>query len=528
MIAEHIQNKYQNARDRVCHVLYYLFDTDESGLILDNKTENIEFIGTSKSIVTSDPFVSLINSPPNEQKLINLDDIKSAFGDIESKNKRVKQPFKHISLSLREGESLTISEWNQLVSEYVTGLGYSDNHWVAVLHKTQNHHAHVVVSCIENSAPYKKTKDSNDYQRSAKIRDTLEDKYGLSKDNNPFVTGIKGNKVNNSQYKNKIQAVRDSIDKVLTKSGKSTKLSLFIDELAENGVGCFVKLNGFDVEGLSFSLGVDKFKGSSLGVGYSWRELNKRGLSYTHQYELDDVLYSNQRESAVHQLIENAYDPVDIYDDHRDLSLHYLLEPNLEVSEFPEIMNLHRYSVFRLINPVSSAKEFLLSTVQKKLQQLKELKKNLYSIYDFVYRFSTMKIDSIMRYTQISSANLQFLFEQAPSKPPINKLIRCSKNKVCLEKTGLLLVSADDFKNDSPSTRDYSLLNSPASRQSSTHSDMHETVQRSNMSTEANVTILPDYHLGNSSFTSNEDLKATRAVKSYQLNKKRDEYDFTI
>ncbi len=375
MIAEHLQNNRQNSRDRVCYVLYYIFDTNENGLLLNNKPEDIEFIGTSGSIITADPLISLINQSQDEQNSINLNDIKSAFKDIESKNKRVKQPFKHISLSLREGESLSISEWNQLVSEYVNGLGYSDNHWVAVLHKTKNHHAHIVISCIENSAPYKKTKDSNDYQRSAKIRNTLEDKFGLSKDNNPFVTGINGNKVNNSQYKNKVQTVRNCIDKVLTKSGKSHKLPLFIDELAEKGIGCFVKLNGFDVEGLSFSLGMDKFKGSSLGIGYSWRELNKRGLCYTHQYELDDVLYSNQRECAAHQLIENAYNEDEICDDKKELSQHYLLEPNSEAQNCPDFQNLHRYSVFKLITPLKSKKQLLLSKAKQKLEKLQILRK---------------------------------------------------------------------------------------------------------------------------------------------------------
>lgn len=61
MIAEHIQNKDKNSRGRVCHVLYYIFDTDENGLILNNKPEDIEFIGTSKSIITADPFVPLGN-----------------------------------------------------------------------------------------------------------------------------------------------------------------------------------------------------------------------------------------------------------------------------------------------------------------------------------------------------------------------------------------------------------------------------------------------------------------------------------
>ena len=510
MIAEHIQNKDKNSRGRVCHVIYYIFDTDENGFVLNNKPEDIEFIGTSKSIISADPFVPLRHDSTDKQNYLNLEDIKSAFEDIETKNKRVKQPFKHISISLREGEKLAKSEWKELVSEYVDGLGYSDNHWVAALHKTTNHHAHIVISCIENSAPHKKTKDSNDFARSAKIRNSLEDKFGLSKDNNPFITGVSGNKVNNSQYKDKIQAVRESIDNVLNKNTISTKLPHFIDELAEVGVGCFVKLNGLEVEGLSYSVGLSKFKGSSLGIGYRWPELQQRGLVYTHQHELDDILYSNQRESSVSHLVENAYDSEDIYDDRKDLNQHYLLEPNNEISEFPENQNLHKYCVFRLITPLKSAKEHLLSTAKQNLKKLQNLRKNIYSIYDFIYRFSTLKIDSIMRYTQISSANLQFLFEQAASQPAIKRLISNPSNHSCLEKTGLLLVSADNFNNDSPSTKDYSLLDSAAERQYSidvnraldesentngvTVMGDYKTDKIERTPTEAPVTILPDYH----------------------------------
>jgi len=508
MIAEYIPNKEKNSRGRIFHVIHYIFDTDENGVVLDNKSEAVEFIGTSNSIITADPFISFKNYSPDEKKQLNLEDIKSAFEDIETKNKRVKQPFKHISISLREGESLTKSEWNKLVSEYVYKLGYADNHWLAVLHKTKNHHVHIVISCIENSAPHRKTKDGNDFALSAQIRNSLEDKFGLSKDNNPFVTGVNGNKVNNSHYKDNVQAIRDSIDNVLSKSCNTTKLPYFLDDLAETGIGCLVKLNGYEIEGLSYSIGVNQFKGSSLGIGYSWPELQKRGLVYAHQHELDDILYSNQRESAVSHLVKNAYDKEDIYDDRKELKMHYLLEPNNEITEFPENPSLHRYSVFRLLTPLNSAKELLLSAAKQKLKQLKDLRKSLYSIYDFVYRFSTLKIDSIMRYTQISSANLQFLFEQSPTYSPINKLVNDPNNQTCLENTGLLLVSSDNFNNDSPSTKDYSLLDSSAERQNSTDTEDgaseksisvtvmgdYKTDNNDKTSIEAPVTILPDYH----------------------------------
>ena len=155
MIIEHIKNKEKNSRDRVCYVIDYIFDTNQQGFVLNNKPEEIEFIGTSKSIISADPFTPLRNNSSDEKMKLDLEDIKSAFMDIENKNKRVKQPFKHVVISLPEGESLTKSEWYDLVSEYVPALGYKDNHWVAVTHKTNNHHAHVIISCIENSAPHK-------------------------------------------------------------------------------------------------------------------------------------------------------------------------------------------------------------------------------------------------------------------------------------------------------------------------------------------------------------------------------------
>lgn len=457
MIIEHIKNKEKNSRERSCHVLYYLVDTDKNGLILNKKREEIEFIGTSKSIITADPFTPLKHNSSDKQTHLNLDDIKSAFTDIENKNKRVKQPLKHIVISLREGETLSKSEWNKLVSEYVNALGYSDNHWLAVLHKTKNHHVHIMLSCIENSAPYRKTKDGNDFALSAKIRDSLEDKFNLKKDNNPYVSGLNGNRVNNSHYKNKVQALRSCIDDVISKNRNSTKLPYFLDKLSEAGIGCFVKLNGFEIEGISFSMGVTNFKGSSLGIGYSWAELKKRGLVYTHQRELDDILYSNQRESAVNHLVKNAYEKEDIHDDRTKLDQHYLIEASDTVTEFPDDKSSQSYSVFRLLTPIKSAQKKLLTTAKQKLKQLQELRKSLYSLYNFLYRYSTQKIDAIIRYPQISGANLQFLFEQAPNKSPINKLVEDNSNLNCLNTTGLLLISAKNFNLRSPSTKEFKL-----------------------------------------------------------------------
>lgn len=387
----------------------------------------------------------------NDIESIDLSDIKHAFLEIEEKNKRVKHPFKHIVISLREGETLTPSSWYELAHDFVKALGYSDNHWLAIHHKnTSNHHIHLILSCIENTAPHRKKKDGNDFAKSAKIRHELERKYQLEQDNNPYVTGIPGNNVNNAHSHTKIQIVRDEIDRTLS-NARMLSVSSFIDSLASTGIGCLLRLNGNNIEGLSFSLGTECFSGKSLGIGYSWPELNRRGLTFTADNEMDDVLYSIEREQSVSLLVNNAYDNEE---EHKHFNHHYLVEPT-KPSDTPDWNSKPSYSVYKILTPLEGVSKPFLNYAQSEIPKLRQLRKSLYDAYDFLYSFGTQKIHSLKDYTARCSTKLKFLFERFSNQNPVKKLIAKPNNKACLDSTGLLLVPASEIDRGEPSSRDY-------------------------------------------------------------------------
>lgn len=453
MIIEILQQVKDTSRGRICHAIDYVFDVDAFGCPLNRKhAEEVTFIGSSDSLCCADPFHPFnLQGNRNDIKSIDLSDIKHAFLEIEEKNKRVKHPFKHIVISLREGETLSPSSWYELVHDYVKALGYSDNHWIAVHHaNSKNFHTHLILSTIENTAPHRKTKDGNDFAVSAKIRHELERKYQLEQDNNPYVTGIPGNRVNNAHSHTKIQIVRDEIDRVLH-GARALTVPSFIDSLAETGIGCLMRLNGDNIEGLSFSLGTEYFSGRNLGIGYSWPELNRRGLTFTTEKELDDVLYSIEREQSVSLLVNNAYDNEE---EHKHFNHHYLVEPT-KPSDTPDWNSKPSYSVYKILTPLEGVSKPFLNYAQSEIPKLRQLRKSLYEAYDFLYSFGTQKIHSLKDYTARCSTKIKFLFERFSNQNPVKRLIAEPNNKACLDSTGLLLVPAGEIDQGEPSSRDY-------------------------------------------------------------------------
>ncbi|BFT29925.1 hypothetical protein D210916BOD24_11010 [Alteromonas sp. D210916BOD_24] len=459
MIIEILQQTKNMSRGRICYVIDYVFDVAPNGYKLSRKDhDEVTFIGASDSLCCADPQHPFEHRDHhNNAKRLDLSEIKYAFEQLEEKNKRVRHPFKHIVISLREGEVLSPSVWNELVHDYVSALGYSDNHWIALSHEnTSNQHIHLILSCIENTAPHLKTKDGNDYAKSAKIRHELEIKYNLEQDNNPFISNIPGNKVNNSPIKTKIQTIRGEIDKI-TVNKKALKLTQFIDELAEVGIGCLARLDGLNVEGLSFSLGAEYYSGASLGQGYSWRELNQRCLKFTATEDLDDLLYSIDREQFISLLVNQAYSSDSIDSESGLYNHHYLIEPDEDTEDFSESSRHVSYSLFKIFTPIDSAVVSFKNAAQRKLYQLRKLRSSLYDAYDFMYSYGTRKLHSLKDYTARCTTKLKYLFERHASQNPVRRILANPDNRNCLERTRLLIVPAAQIDQGEPSTREFAL-----------------------------------------------------------------------
>jgi hypothetical protein len=387
MIIEFIQTKMHDARDSSGGVLEYIYDASNK----DKTAETVQHIGTSASLCAPNPFHSFLNDSkaPKGAVKADLQYLKDEFSAIESKNRGVKKPYLHVVFSFREGERLTNSESHELIREYVEKMGYTDHHWCAVHHlNTNNNHFHLLLSCIENSPPHQKLKDSNNFEKSALIRNELEKKYSLAHDNNPFIND-RSTKINNAKVKTKIQEVRGIIDLVLSQlNGQKIALPDFVDKMINKGVGCHVQLSQGEVKGLSFSLGKDTFKASKLGKGYRFSDLEKEGVFYNKDSHWDAIEQSNSLEVKITKLIRNGFMPATI--SQSVPNYHYMLIPNKEVKQYPMENKLHRYQMFQLWIPVSK-KGKTKQQIESDLLQMKMIRLLLKAYFQWLYTRNKMK-----------------------------------------------------------------------------------------------------------------------------------------
>jgi REP element-mobilizing transposase RayT len=378
MIIEDIPTKKKDARGTVASTIEYFFDVTDAD---KNKSkETVKFIGTSRSLCIPDPQHSFLSNKGEE---VDLSLLIEAFEEIETKNNRVKKPYRHIVFSLREKEELTTTEWHDLLSEYFDKMGYADHHWFGVNHSnTINNHAHVLLSCIPNLPPYKKQNDSFNFKKSGPIRDELEKKYGLQHDNNPFSDDV-CQKVNNSQYKPHMQAVRDTIDLVLQQvSDERLSLIGFIECLNKKGVGCHVQFSNQEVRGMSYTLGSYKFKASKLGKGYRFNDIQDKGVFYDEKLHYIDIELSNDDELMVTDLIENGFQSAPYSQEEKNY--HYVLIPNQETKQFPLESKLHSFQLYNLWFPVNTQGK-TRQQIESDLMQMKMIRMLLTLYFRWLY-----------------------------------------------------------------------------------------------------------------------------------------------
>ena len=106
------------------------------------------------------------------------------FNEVRELNTRLAKPVLHITLSLSKGESLPTYKLAEMAEECARDLGFSNNQFVAVLHKDTAHpHIHIVANRIGYHG--KTVSDSNSYQKIAKLCRKLEIKHELKQVLNP-------------------------------------------------------------------------------------------------------------------------------------------------------------------------------------------------------------------------------------------------------------------------------------------------------------------------------------------------------
>jgi len=100
------------------------------------------------------------------------------FNEVRQLNTKLAKPVLHVTLSLSQGESLPTYKLAEMAEDCARDLGFSNNQFVAVLHKDTAHaHMHIVANRIGYDG--KTVSDSNSYQKITKLCRKLEIKHEL-------------------------------------------------------------------------------------------------------------------------------------------------------------------------------------------------------------------------------------------------------------------------------------------------------------------------------------------------------------
>lgn len=207
----------------------------------------------------------------------------------------------HASLSLPPGESLSDKKWQEISNRYTKEMGFKNSQFVAVKHTdTQHSHIHIVASRI--SMDGRVVSDSHDYKRSESIVRSIEKDYRLSRvcpSRESQARAPKSGELHKALRENEPSTrmvLKNAIDQART---NRPTMSEFVHRLNAAGVSVVpnVAKTG-TITGLSFEVGGEKMKGSDIGRGYTWKNLQKRGVNYEQTRDFRTINES-RNESAV-------------------------------------------------------------------------------------------------------------------------------------------------------------------------------------------------------------------------------------
>jgi hypothetical protein len=204
------------------------------------------------------------------------------FGDWRALNEDVTKPVFHCSLSAAPEDDINSQRWLDITGDFVKRMGYENSPWVAIRHHdTAIDHVHIVASRIDNDGRY--VPNHQERKRSQAVCRELERDYDLRQLRSPS---------------RRAAPTRDDVA-VFERTGSVTvkaRLQEHVDLAARDrpGMGQFVQrleAQGIEVRaniaangrvsGISFAYDGVACKGSDLGRGYSWRQLQERaGISY--------------------------------------------------------------------------------------------------------------------------------------------------------------------------------------------------------------------------------------------------------
>ena len=204
-----------------------------------------------------------------------------------------------LSWSSEDKALLTPEIMAERAKEYMKLMKIENTQYVIVQHTDKEHpHVHIVYNRVDNNG--KTIPDSNNYKANIKACRIITEKYG-------YHIGEGKQKVNRENLKGK-EKVRYEIYDAISKAIKAAaSWKDFETDLKAKGINIQFKYKGKtkEVQGISFSKGDIKFRGSAIDNTFSYGKLNSRiKLNFAEQQPLESKSLAQQIREAVAARVE--------------------------------------------------------------------------------------------------------------------------------------------------------------------------------------------------------------------------------
>jgi hypothetical protein len=229
---------------------------------------------------------------------VRIDKIAHTITDFNMQRKMnpgLGQAVGHISLSWspEDKDKLNDEKMVSIAKEYLQRMKIQDTQLLIVKHKDRAHpHIHIVYNRVNNEG--KTVPDSFQHLKNMKISKELTLKHGMH-------IGQGKEKVNRLQLKGIDKLKYELYDTIKAVSQRVISIAELKQELLKQGIGMQFKYKSGTLEkqGISFSKGDYKFKGSEIDRSLSYGRLSKQIEQQAQQKQAED-----QRPSLAQQLRE--------------------------------------------------------------------------------------------------------------------------------------------------------------------------------------------------------------------------------
>jgi hypothetical protein len=177
----------------------------------------------------------------------------------------------HIALSWSVNDAIKLTDelMVNLAKEYLQKMKILDTQYLIVKHRDKDHpHIHIVYNRVSNNG--KTISDNFQKQRNVQVTKELTLKHGL------YMSPGK-EQVNRQQLKGQDRVKYELFDAIKSVSKKVKSIDELKQALAKQGIVTHLKYKGGsnEVQGISFSKGNYKFKGSEIDRSLSYGRLNQ-------------------------------------------------------------------------------------------------------------------------------------------------------------------------------------------------------------------------------------------------------------